>query len=202
MDVAKLMPEIAKPSELAKILQMIMRERGMKEADLSGQNGLPKKVLLSYLRGEREPVNDEIEMLCWRLGVLPYAFMPKATLIQRSRIRFGYRISPIDMGFRFLWTVDRFRDQLRLEDIANHDGFSGLSGGPIVLRGLNQFELDFERAKHLARDHGWEGDFREGPFVMPVLIEIEVGYAFVFKQDNNGTTFVLSPVPLPYLENL
>jgi hypothetical protein len=33
-------------------------------------------------------------------------------------------------------------------------------------------------------------------------IELEVGYAFVWKQDNNGSTFVLSPVPLPYLDTL
>jgi len=202
MDVTKLMEEIAKPSELGKLLDQMMRERGMKGSDLSGQNGLPTGVLLAYLRGERDPVADEISTICWRLGVTAYALMPKATLIQRSGIRFGYRISPIDMGFRFLWTVDQFRDQLRLEDIDQHGTFGRLCGEPITLNGLNRFELEFERAKHLARDHGWEGDFRDGPFVMPVLFDDEVSYAFVWKQDNNGSSFVLSPVPLPYLETL
>jgi len=202
MKDTKMMSELAGPSEIGKLLDQIMRERGMKGADLSGQNGLPTEVLLAYLRGERDPVADEIELLCWRLGVTPYAFSPKGALMRRSGIRFGYHISPIDMGFRFLWTVDQFRDQLRLEDIDQHGTFGRLYREPITLNGLDRFELDFEGAKHLARDHGWEGDYREGPFVMPVLIELEVGYAFVWKQDNNGSTFVLSPVPLPYLETL
>lgn len=202
MNVTKMMTELAGPSELGKLLDQMMRERGMNGADLSGHNGLPTEDLLAYLRGERDPVDREISTLCWRLGVTAYAFMPKATLIQQSGIRFGYCISPIDIGFRFLWTADQFRDQLRLEDIQQNDGFGRLSGKPITLPGLNRFELDFERAKHLARDLGWEGDFRDGPFVMPVLIETEVDYAFVWKQNNNGSTFVLSPVPLPYLETL
>lgn len=202
MNMTKMMAEIAQPSELGKLLDQMMRERGMKGSDLSGQNGLPPEGLLAYLRGERDPVADEIELLCWHLGVTPYAFSPKEALMRRSGIRFGYHISPIDMGFRFLWTVDQFRDQLRLEDIGQHATFGRLYREPITLNGLDRFELDFERAKHLARDQGWEGDFREGPFVMPVLVELEVSYAFVWKQDNNGSTFVLSPVPLPYLETL
>lgn len=200
MNINKMMTEIAKPSELGNLLDQMMRERGMKVDDLSGHNGLPTEALLTYLRGERDPVADEISTLCWRLGVTPYAFTPKEALMRRSGIRFGYHISPIDMGFRFLWTVDQFRDQLRLEDIDQHATFGGLYREAITLNGLDQFELDFERAKHLARDHGWEGDCREGPFVMPVLVELEVSYAFVWKQNNNGSTFVLSPVPLSYLE--
>jgi hypothetical protein len=32
--------------------------------------------------------------------------------------------------------------------------------------------------------------------------EAEFIYGFVFKETNNGTTYVVSPVPLPYLEVL
>jgi hypothetical protein len=47
----------------------------------------------------------------------------------------------------------------------------------------------------------WEGDFSRGPCVMPIPDPDNNGFqaAFVWKQDNNGTTFVVSPVALPWL---
>jgi hypothetical protein len=53
----------------------------------------------------------------------------------------------------------------------------------------------------LAERHGWEGDFS---FPARVLWLLEEGsnafaYAFVWKQDHNGTTYVVSPYPLPWL---
>ena len=34
---------------------------------------------------------------------------------------------------------------------------------------------------------------------LPVWDTYEFSFGFVLKQDNNGTTFVVSPVPLPHL---
>lgn len=59
------------------------------------------------------------------------------------------------------------------------------------------------KARELARRAGWEGDIREGPYVtvvpqdpgMSALPPVIIGW----KQDNNGTTFVASPFPLPWL---
>lgn len=49
----------------------------------------------------------------------------------------------------------------------------------------------------------WEGDVTEGPFIFslpdPHRSIMEIG--FVWKQENNGTTFVLSPFQLPWLTN-
>jgi len=47
IDVKKMMAEIAKPSELGKLLDKMMRERGLKGTDLTGQSGLPTEVLLA-----------------------------------------------------------------------------------------------------------------------------------------------------------
>jgi hypothetical protein len=58
------------------------------------------------------------------------------------------------------------------------------------------------KAQALARRLGWEGDCREGPYV--TVIPGNGGgpcpFIIAWKQDNNGTTFVASPVALPWLD--
>jgi hypothetical protein len=39
------------------------------------------------------------------------------------------------------------------------------------------------------------------PVVFWVPVEDSFRYGFVFKQDNNGSTFVVSPVPMPWYED-
>ena len=71
------------------------------------------------------------------------------------------------------------------------------------------WETTWERAKTAAKSIGWEGDIREGPYVSMCPVpdyEEDVydndGYFFIaWKQDNNGITFIASPVPLAYLLN-
>jgi hypothetical protein len=57
------------------------------------------------------------------------------------------------------------------------------------------------KAKELARQVGWEGDIREGPYVT-VLPHSDGGFPpFVigWKQENNGDTFIAAPFELPWL---
>ncbi len=67
---------------------------------------------------------------------------------------------------------------------------------------LDVFLNAWEAAKMAASDHGWEGDFRAGSVVMWIPEKDRGGFrpGFVFKQDNNGSTFVVSPVELPHLK--
>lgn len=61
----------------------------------------------------------------------------------------------------------------------------------------------WERAKHLiATELSWEGDYSLEPcaFVVPIEDGFELG--FVIKQENNGCTFIASPVELPHLKSL
>jgi hypothetical protein len=62
------------------------------------------------------------------------------------------------------------------------------------------------QAMQLARQIGWEGDVRggffgpDGPWVCPLPCgDCQNDYLIAWKQDNNGSTFIASPVALPWL---
>ena len=60
----------------------------------------------------------------------------------------------------------------------------------------------FQEVLEVARKHLWEGDFTEVPRIMtlpPDKDGYEFAMAYIWKQDNNGTTFIASEVPLTYL---
>lgn len=57
----------------------------------------------------------------------------------------------------------------------------------------------FIEAICLMTERKWEGDFTEGPCVFALPDANVAKVAFVWKQSNNGDTFVVSPVELPWL---
>lgn len=61
----------------------------------------------------------------------------------------------------------------------------------------------FSEVAVLAHDKGWEGDIREGPYWIPVPFDDSgrCDVILAWKQDNNNTTFVASPVRLPWLSS-
>jgi hypothetical protein len=69
---------------------------------------------------------------------------------------------------------------------------------------VSAFLADFAYALRLAKDTGqWEGDYNYEPrvFWSPDPDLFRFSYGFVWKQDNNGTTFIISPQPLKWLED-
>jgi hypothetical protein len=95
------------------------------------------------------------------------------------------------------------------------DGFFGMSVPDFVQRtvyvrehGLvvdalfHQFEAAWNRGAALARQLGWEGDVRSGYPMVSLLPEEgpEVFLVIVWKQENDGTSFVISERPLSWLE--
>jgi hypothetical protein len=67
----------------------------------------------------------------------------------------------------------------------------------------------FREGAQIARTRvGWEGDVRggmhsaSGPFWVPIPTgdSCKTEFLIAWKQDNNGTTFVISPFALPWLE--
>jgi hypothetical protein len=61
-----------------------------------------------------------------------------------------------------------------------------------------------QKAFELAHKVGWEGDIREGPFVAglpPQGPEPLSDIIIAWKQDNNGDTFIASPIRLSWLED-
>lgn len=105
----------------------------------------------------------------------------------------AYCIPPIDHGWQYLRTVAE-----TLSDISAMDYEVGIKGD-IDAQTIREFLEGWEAAKEAAGEVGWEGDFRGHPRVFWLPSEYDCQFGFVFKQDNNGTTFVVSPQPLPHL---
>jgi hypothetical protein len=100
---------------------------------------------------------------------------------------------PIDWNWQHLTPLETFvqkvRDAGQDPKLQEDEAFS-----------VDEILADWEHAKALAHDKGWEGDFRVGPYIFWLPTETGFTYAFAFKQDNNGTTFIVSPVQLQWVE--
>jgi len=106
-----------------------------------------------------------------------------------------YRVAPIDYGWHLLKTV-----QETLAEIV--DSPQDVPFGPdegLDPSRVSEFLQKWEQAKSAAFEIGWEGDFLQGPNVFWVPTEDGLECGFVFKQSNNGTTYIVSPVELPWL---
>jgi hypothetical protein len=112
---------------------------------------------------------------------------------------FVYAIDPIDDWYGWKPLAEVIKETAIVpEDIADR---------PWLKHELLEF---WNKAQKLAWAQGWEGDIRGGfgdsdggPWFVPLPISEFDGAAFViaWKQDNNGDTFVASPMPLPWLIN-
>jgi len=106
----------------------------------------------------------------------------------------AYDISPIDAHWEFLPTLKQVENSLRKRD-AKVNLFEEDNLLPV-------FSADWLHAKRQASAAGWDGVVRGDVRVFWLPAENEFQYAFVWKQDNNGTTFVVSPFKLPHLNQL
>jgi hypothetical protein len=108
-----------------------------------------------------------------------------------------YHISPIDFGWDNLQTVEEVAAKMAATQAATvvNDPSSPEDGE------LSQFLMDFKLAARHAKETGWEGDYRTGhePRVFWLPVDGDFKYGFAWKQDNNGSTFVVSPWPLKWL---
>jgi hypothetical protein len=108
-----------------------------------------------------------------------------------------YEIPPVDFGWRFLKTVAE-----TAADLGASDGGQAVSGASHEGPSVGEFASNWKAAQEAARDKGWDGDFRQPAVVFWIPGDTEFTYGFVFKQDNNGTTYVVSPVALPSVAQL
>lgn len=107
---------------------------------------------------------------------------------------FSYCLPPIDFGWENLKTVEDTAEEIG-STYARERAAYGVATG----LDLNEFLENWESAQDAARAEGWEGDFRHKPVVFWLPAGDGFSYGFAFKQDNNGETFVVSPVELPHL---
>lgn len=110
-----------------------------------------------------------------------------------------YEVSPIDHEWWGLAKVSAVAETLAGRDarfLVEHGSVSGIDGVT-----SDEFMDLWNSAREAAAGAGWEGDFRIPPVVMWLPTENQFRPGFVIKQDNNGSTYVISPVPLPHLED-
>lgn len=111
----------------------------------------------------------------------------------------AYEVAPIDIGWTRLKTVRATAQELGCENvdaILNGDAFG------YETPDLATFAAAWRSAQEAARQVGWQGDFRHDPVVFWVPGDTDFDFGFVLKQDNNGTTYVISPVEMPHLQDL
>lgn len=106
-----------------------------------------------------------------------------------------YEVQPIDYGWHHLTTV---RETLGMLGVPceGSDPREGVDSSAALA-----FLQGWESAKDAAVAAGWEGHFRLEPRVFWLPAALSMVHGFVFKQDHNGRTFVVSPLPLAYLES-
>lgn len=109
-----------------------------------------------------------------------------------------YSMEPIDFGWGQLQPVSK-----HLVYLATQESLAKLEGMQNEEDSVDSFLAAFNEAKSLAFQAGWEGDFRGQAcvFFLPQPGSGKFEYGFTWKQDNNGVTFVVSPFPLPWLED-
>jgi hypothetical protein len=109
---------------------------------------------------------------------------------------YAYAVSPIDIGWEHLPLAEEVT-----ADIARQEAAEVVHEYPGAY-GVLEFLSAIKEAKAEARKVGWEGDYRDAPcvFWLPSPDSSDMRYAFIWKQDNNGTTFIVSPFRLPWLE--
>lgn len=106
---------------------------------------------------------------------------------------FYYETPPIDY-FAGMVTFDEFCAQIRRERHGTYD-----EADTQIEHAINSLEVT---KKFFTCDSSWEGDIAAGPFVFTIPDPDFSSYreGFVWKQDNNGTSFIASPSPLPWLK--
>ena len=96
-----------------------------------------------------------------------------------------YCVPPMDQGWDFLLTV---AEALALSEESMEMGFM-----------RDDWRAAFNAAQAAAEEAGWEGDFRGEPHILMLPLPEGLKPGFVWKQDNGGACFVVTPCPLPWL---
>lgn len=98
------------------------------------------------------------------------------------------RINPIDL----------FWDELQDVDSYIKDAYRAKRHTPSI----SEIYAELSAVKRWAKECGWEGDFTQGPKIFFYPADGIMAHGFVFKQCNNGDTFVAAPHRLEHLNVL
>ena len=155
--------------------------------------------LLGFIRsasGYVEPKDDK------GAKTLPQEYT-KASTSKADSGWIPYTLNPIDFGWEHLSTVEETLKVFQKGEAdaareAEECGFT-LEPGELPYSSTD-FIQEWASAKAIALKICGEEELRHDPAVFWVPGEMQFSYAFVFKMESNGTTFVISPVELPWLD--
>lgn len=116
---------------------------------------------------------------------------------------------PLDWTFCF-FTVNEFKERIRAKQAKNECFFN------YIVSDTNKLIADIDallaEAELAAKAQHWDGIYREEPLIFALPANDEsflqgshglIGtalFGIIIKQDNDGDTFIYSPVELKYLE--
>ncbi len=106
-----------------------------------------------------------------------------------------YQIPPMDAGWSFWSTLEPVRSDALLVEICDGDDAAYDCE-------LREFDRLLSEAALAAQTMGWNGEIRIEPHVFWLPASVAPQYDFAWKEENNGTTYVASPQPLPHLEHI
>ncbi len=109
-----------------------------------------------------------------------------------------YVIPPIDFGWEHLPTVEETLRKIKKSEEVREEGQELYD---LAYRS-EKFTQDWERALSIAKSMGMNSELRHAPSVMWMPAELHMEYGFVFKEDNNGTTYVVSHQEIPWLQSI
>jgi len=107
---------------------------------------------------------------------------------------FAYDVVPVDFNWEYLKTV---RETVR--EIAINDAEARVHGNDVPPPDMEEFIDAWETAQEAATSAGWIGEASNDAAVFWMPVEGSFTFGFVIKQDDQESTFVISPVELPHL---
>jgi hypothetical protein len=113
---------------------------------------------------------------------------------------FVYALSSIDLFWDHLPTVEDVA--IKSASDAARAAVTKFDGDAYVSLNTDAFVKAFRSAQEMATKLGWEGDFSIAPRVLWLPDDGRFVYGFIWRQDNHGSTYVVSPRPLSWLDEL
>ncbi|CAL4869818.1 hypothetical protein MMA231_04110 (plasmid) [Asticcacaulis sp. MM231] len=109
-----------------------------------------------------------------------------------------YPIDPADFGWDAL--PDLKETAARIAGLHAERVMGGYESQDAMSNPVNDFLVGYLDALKLAVACGCDGDMTEATRVFWLPMENDFGYAFVWQQGSKGETFIVSPEPLPWLD--
>lgn len=99
-----LVPKHLAKEEFARRLNMLMREKGWRQADFARASGLTRNSISVYLRGDSLPNRDSLKAIAKALDVDPDHLLPnyRESAIDRDNPQIEFRVSPADPKMAWL----------------------------------------------------------------------------------------------------